>query len=79
MAVEFHAGWFGLSLTQYTLVSHHFLVPEALDQKALLNAVLQSSRRPHTVCQQCHCDGGLQSDGNTHLVVVEGTMILAIR
>ena len=58
---------------------NHPLVPEALDQKALLNAVLQSSRQPHTVCEQCHCDGGLQLDGSMHLVVVEGTMILAIR
>ena len=70
-----------LSATVYNHVLIIGLVPEALNQRALLHMVQETCKQPHALCQQCLTHRSeTKSSGQmlTHIVVIEGTMILAI-
>lgn len=66
--------WLLTAAYRHATVSFIVLVPEALDQKAFLAAIVQSQNHFCAVCDHCTRD---YSCGR-NLVVVEGTMILSI-
>ena len=50
--------------------------PQSLNQKELLHVLQDACCKPLTLCQQC-C-GQNRDEGITHIVIVEGNMILAL-
>lgn len=64
-----------------------FTVPESLNQEALLHAVDDACNQPHTICQQCasqpcskvETSVGGASTAKYHIILIEGTMILALQ
>lgn len=56
-------------------------VPQSLNQEALLHAVQEACSKPHVFCQHCTCPKGFDVSGTsccTHILIIEGTMILAL-
>jgi nicotinamide/nicotinate riboside kinase len=68
-------------LPQCSNGTYNWDVPESLNQSALLHMVQEACNQPRALCQQCPAqkrDTKSSGEMQTHIVVIEGTMILAI-
>lgn len=57
------------------VLAPHHLEPESLNHQELVHIVEQACSHPHILCQNCI---SLEASANFHIVIVEGTMILAL-
>ena len=58
---------------------HSIAVPEAVNQRLLLQTVQEACTKPQLVCQQCLAESSERISASRHIVVVEGSMVLAMQ